>query len=155
VEPLLLADVPDRPNVGKREIEAILVFIANRSERKPPILDADSATIPVVRGLYGRVLQKPDVDVIAHAGRSAEAALIGMAVAEQHAKLVELSRRARGAREVRGCANIGVPSAESEQAKPVIEQCSARIHSARLKIVVQIPLGIGIVRGLHAQSRNQ
>ena len=93
----LAAEISERADVGQREIEAELVFVADRSQGKAAVFDAQAAAVPVVGGLHRRILQKAQIGVEAQVGRSTESTLVGLPVAEQHTELIErLLRRVRG-----------------------------------------------------------
>ena len=59
----LSSQISECANIGKGEIEAELIFVSHRPEGKAAVFESDAATIPVVRGLYRRVLQKSDIRV--------------------------------------------------------------------------------------------
>src|SRR5260370_12614881 len=58
IHPLLASHVPETSDIGNGKYKAVLVFIAQRTERQAAVLHGDAAAIPVVGGLYRHALEK-------------------------------------------------------------------------------------------------
>src|SRR5450631_265847 len=96
VEPLLPSEVAEGSHVRQRKRETVLIFVAHRSERKAAVFQAQAATVPVVTRLRRRVLQRPGVRVKTEAAGGAQPSFVELAVAKQHAELVEIAQGRRG-----------------------------------------------------------
>src|SRR2546430_2389689 len=94
-QPFLALQVAKRSYVGQRKSEAVLVLIADRTQREAPVFKVQAAAVPVVRGLGRRVLQQVEFAVKADVGGSAPASLGGAAIAKLGAQLVKQRRHAR------------------------------------------------------------
>src|SRR5271168_2298306 len=67
IQPFLPPEVAERPNIGQRKREPILIFVTHRSQRKTPVFHAQTATVPSVTCLRRRILQRTKVCVDANA----------------------------------------------------------------------------------------
>jgi len=156
-QPLRPPQIPERSQVGQREGEAILIFVAHRAQRKAAEFDIKTATIPVVGGLHCGVLDEAQVRIDAEVGSGAESLLAGMAIAQQEAELVEgLGRwRCTGVGGFGRHLQEGVASPERERSQAVVNQYRAGGHVAQCEVVVHVPLHVRLGAGLNAEARDQ
>src|SRR5260370_35546705 len=57
IHPLLASHVTETSDIGNGKYKAVLVFIAQRTERQATVLHVDAAAIPVVGGVYRQALE--------------------------------------------------------------------------------------------------
>ena len=63
-QPFLLLQVPEGSDIGEREGNAVLVFVAHRAKCKAPELEADAAAIVVIAHLKRAELHETSPDVV-------------------------------------------------------------------------------------------
>src|SRR6185437_3429177 len=82
--------VAEASDIGKRKREPKLVLVAHVGEGKAPVLDIESAAVPVVRQLGRPILQLRDTRIQTHGDCATKPPLILVTVAEHSPVLVEL-----------------------------------------------------------------
>src|SRR5207302_4791783 len=122
--------------------ETVLVFVAHRGQRKAAVLHIDTTAIPLVCQLHGTVLHLSEFRVESQVGGSAEASLVCASVPQNRPELVELAWGTAGTCGVSGHMQEGVAGAHREQPSVIVEQKCARVHPAREKVIVRIPLQV-------------
>src|ERR1035437_4259454 len=149
VQPLLPSEVAERSHVRQRKRETILILVAHRSQREAPVFQAQAATVPVISRLRRRILQRSMVRVKPEAAGGAQATLVELTVAKQHSKLVEIARAC-----IVDYSQEGIASPHGKWAVVIVHQRHAGIDATGLKVVVQVPLGVGARAGFDAQAGN-
>src|SRR5208282_207306 len=159
--------IPQRPEICQRECETILVLVPYRTHGEAAEFEAYSATIPVVRGLHGSVLQKAQFRIEADIGSGTETLFARVTVTQQEPELVkklwpENNIRVRGGIKRTSTASaftrsleIGITAANRKRAEAIVGQNRTRIEAAAHEIIVDIPLHIGSRAGLNAQARDE
>src|SRR3984957_6159817 len=99
-------------------------------------------------------MQESQIRIKSQIGRSAETALVGVSVAQQHAELIESLGHCGGwgrRKGVAGGLQEGSPAADGVQAQAIVDESGAGIDPVLPEVVVDIPLGYGPVSGLEAE----
>ena len=118
--------------------------------------------------MRGGELKLPHFRIVAETGGRAQSAAGQTSIAQGDAKLLEFARYLGGGRRgsagafvqggsrVIGLGNLQkrVPTADGKRSHIVIDQQGARIHTAQLEVVIEIPFGIGVAGGVHHQARH-
>src|SRR5581483_10675519 len=156
-QPLLPSQGPERPHIGQAEGEAELVFVSDGAQGEAAVFEAQPAAIPVIAGLESGVLQEALGDIEADIGGGADAALVGVSVSHDPAKLVELRGRRQGARDEDFSRHTqeGMASAYKKFANAQAGNRGAGVDAALARVVIQVPLQIGGPRGNNSQPRDE
>src|ERR1019366_6615103 len=168
VQPLLTPEVSERADVCQAEGEAKQILIAHVRNGIAAVFDGHTAAIPVVGGLRGGKLQLPRFRVEAKAGGRAQSPARQPSIAQGHTELLELAgglrravrTRARPFGRSRSCRGLGnlqerVAAAYRESAEIIVQEQRAGVNAAQLKVVVEVPLRIGVAAGGRPQARHQ
>ena len=136
------AQISKGSDVSEGEGEAELIFVTDRTERKPTIFDVHTTTIPIIGNLGRTILQLVEVSVKTDIHSAAETEFPGAAVAEDGAKLAELLRRVEDASAGADIRDVqkSVACTHGKQSEMAVEKRSAGVYSASGKIIVEVPL---------------
>jgi hypothetical protein len=170
VQPFLPPEISKRSDVSQGECEAKEIFVAHIRDRIAAIFEGHSAAIPVISRLGRSELQLPQLCVETDAGGGAEPTAREVSVAESGAELLESAsrncgrsgkrsalpdgRNRRSRRELLWNLQECVSCAEGEWPEIVVDQKRTGIDAAELKVVIQVPLSVGMAAGIDAQPRN-
>src|SRR4029077_13120711 len=103
---------------------------------------------------HGGVLQEAEVGVESEGRGAAEGALVGGAVTEKHAELPYILLRGGRTYDSAERLHKGISATQREETKAVVQQRGAGIDAVLLEVVVDVPFGVGLRTGLHAQARD-
>src|SRR5574340_1531717 len=85
---LLSPYVSNRAKVGAADHHAVLIFIADIAERKPPVLEADATAVPVVGELGDLILEQGLAEIVTRAEVYIPSAPVQITPAEERAHLI-------------------------------------------------------------------
>src|SRR4029077_4508584 len=168
VEPLLPSKVAERNDVCEAEGEAVEILIAHIGDCVAPVFQGNAAAVPIVGRLACCKLELAGLRVEAETARGAEPAARQSAIAKGNTKLLELAGDLGGYGRwaalafTQSCGGgIGlrnlqerIAATESKWPGVVVQQQSARINSAQLKIVIHVPLGVGVTASCDSEPRH-
>src|SRR5882757_6052768 len=152
-----MLQISRRADARQREVEAVLILIADGSQCQAAIFDAKPATVPVIGGLDASILQGILNKVIAGVDPGAQPALGRSSIPKQQTEQIVfryLARQGGGERCIQRL-KAGVAHTAENGVSPVVREYIAGVHPARLEVIVRIPFQIAVCAGANFEARNQ